>query len=124
MPLLAAFIGNLAAGLVAVLGRFMSLRLAMKLASYTAWITVFTAFVASVFICTSGLVAGFSAMFASASGGWSLGSAESAIISGFGMGLGMFIPANAATVVSCMASVWIACQIYKIQRDGMHNYSK
>jgi hypothetical protein len=115
MPLLASFIGAIATGLVAVLSRMMAFDLALKYAAYIAWIAVFSAFVTAVFVCTQGLVSAFSGMF-SASG--------NTIVHGFGVGLGMFIPSNAGTVMGCVASVWIASQIYKIQKQGMHHYSK
>ena len=123
MPLLAAFIGNLAVGLVAIFSKFMALDLALKFASYLAWMTVFAIFVGSVTACVFALSNTIQAGFAWAQG-WSLGSATSAIVSGFGTGLGMFIPANATAVITCVSSVWIACQIYKIQKTGIHNYSK
>lgn len=117
MPLLAAFIGNLAVGLVAVFSRFMSYSLALKLAAYTAWIVVLGAFVTSVFVCVNSLVGMLGAFF----GG---GTLNGGIVSAFMLGLSIFIPANAAAVIGCLGSVWIACQVYKIQKEGMHNYSK
>jgi hypothetical protein len=116
MPLLAAFIGTLASGLVAVFSRFMVMRYALNLASYTAWIVVFGVFVSTVFACVTGLSNMLQAMFNSGT--------SNAVVKGFGMGLGMFIPSNATAVMSCLASVWIACQIYKVQKQGMHHYSK
>lgn len=117
MPLLAAFIGNLAVGFAAFFSRFMAYGLALKLAAYSAWIVVLGIFVASVFVCMNSIVGMLAGMF----GG---GSLNGGIASAFAMGLSIFIPANAAAVVSCLGSVWIACQVYKIQKEGMHNYSK
>lgn len=110
MPLLALFIGSLATALVKVFEQFFSLHLALKLASYVTWITVLTAFLASVYTCMSllkvAIVAGLAAL------------------PRLGMGVSFFIPANAGAVIGCIASVWIACQIYKIQKHGISNFSK
>lgn len=113
MPLLAAFIGTLAGGIASLLARFLAFNVALKIAAYASWIAVFTAFLASVIVCCSTLFQ----MMASAGGGggWS---------SKFFMGLGMFIPVNATAVMSCIASVWIATSIFKIQRIGIENFSK
>lgn len=116
MPLLATFIGTIASGLVAVFSRFMAFGLALKFAAYGAWIAVFSIFVTTVFACVTGLSTMLQAMFNSGT--------ANAVVKGFGMGLGMLIPSNAVAVMSCLASVWIACQIYKVQKQGMHNYSK
>jgi hypothetical protein len=120
VPLLATLIGGIASGLVAVFSRFVAFELALKLASYVAWIGVVTVFAGSVFVCTAGLMSAASAI---AAGGGGTGNGA-AILGMFLMGLGMFIPANASTVIGCMSSVWIACQVYKIQKQGMHHYSK
>jgi hypothetical protein len=115
MPLLAAFVGNVAVALAGFFSRYVAFELALKLAAYVAWIAVVSTFAVTVFVCVSGLVATASGMFSA--GG-------SNLLRMFGMGLGMFIPANASTVLSCVASVWIGCQVYKLQKQGMHNYSK
>lgn len=120
MPLLASIIGAIASGVVAVLSRIMAYQYALKLASYTAWITVFTAFLLAVYSCMRFLMNTVQAIFTYGGGTGTL----ALIKQGFGMGLGMLIPSNAGSVMGCIASVWIACQIYKIQRDGIHNYSK
>lgn len=118
MPLLAKLIAAIATGAIAVFSRFMSFSLALKFASYTAWIAVLTAYLASVYVCITSL----RTMVVSFLG--STGGINGGIGSAFAMGVGMLIPSNAAGVLSCVASVWIATQVYKIQKDGIHNYSK
>jgi len=113
MPLLAALIGSIASGLVSIFGTVFSFRLALKFAAYTTWIVVLGAFLASVYVCMTslyGMVSGFSL---SVSGSW---------VSWFFIGMGMIIPSNAGAVVGCVASVWISSSVYKIQKQGIHNY--
>lgn len=114
MPLLAAFIGTLASGFVAVLSKFFSLDLALKYASYLTWITVLGVFLSTVVVCITGL---YNLIFSSVS-------AAGAFAGRLAMGLGMLIPANAGACLACVSSVWIACQLYKIQKQGIHNFSK
>jgi|SRR6185369_2375163 len=118
MPLLAALIGGIATGLVSVLGRMMALDLALKFASYIAWISVLTAFLGTVFVCATSLNAAVRAAITGAGG------INGGMLSAFAMGLTMLIPANAGGVLACVASVWIASSIYKIQKHGISNFSK
>lgn len=114
MPVFATFLGSIASALATFFASFMSYKLALKLAAYTAWVTIFTAFLGSVYVCVSSLysmVSGFTG--GGGGGGW---------MSYFLMGLGMFIPANAGAVLSCLGSVWIATGIYKFQKDGLAHY--
>lgn len=116
MPLFATFLGSIASALASFFARFMGFRAALKLAAYTTWLGIFTALLASVYVCLSnlyGMVDGLISGSASGGVGW---------IRYFFMAAGMFIPANAGAVVSCIASVWIATGIYKFQRDGLANY--
>lgn len=115
MPLLATLVGNISAALAALFSQVVGYRLALKLAAYTTWIALYAAFLASVFTCMSALWSTVSGIFGigSISGGW---------LAFLGMGLGMFIPSNAASVMSCVASVWFATSIVKIQRRGIENF--
>lgn len=117
MPLLASFIGTVVTALAGFFSRFVVFNLALKLASYTAWIVVVAAFATTVFICLSSLSNAAQGMVSGARGWGSIPAA-------FLMGVSMFIPANAGAVLSCLASIWIGCQIYKLQKQGIHNYSK
>lgn len=120
MPLLATFIGAMASSLASLFARFMGFSAALKLASFITWLAVITAFAAAVHGCLAALYG----MVSGGSGGGVGGGGSGAWVQMFWMGLGMFIPANASAVLSCIGSVWIACQMYKINRDGLHNYSK
>lgn len=113
MPLLAAFIGSLASGLATLFATQMAYTTALKLAAYVTWITVAGVFIASVFVCCSTLYGMLGSV--SIGGGW---------VRYLWMGLGMFIPQNASAVMSCVASVWIASSVWKIQRIGIENFSK
>lgn len=119
MPLLAQFIGSLAGALANLFSRYMSFGLALKYASYTAWMVVLSAFLASVYVCMSSLYAMVSGLISGGGGDGGPGYMRWLFI-----GLGMFIPANAGAVIGCVGSVWISTSVYKIQRDGIHNYSK
>lgn len=114
MPLLAAFIGSVASALAGFFARFLTFKVAIQLASFLTWLGVITAFAASVHVCLSAL---YSMVPAGGSGGagW---------VQKLWMGLGMVIPSNAGAVLSCLGSVWIATEVYKIRKQGIHNYSK
>ena len=114
MPLLATFIGSIATFLLGVFSRFLGFKVALQLASFLSWLAVLTAFVVAVSACLNSLY-GFVAAGVAGGPGW---------LARFAMGLGMFIPANAGAVVSCMGSVWIGAQVYNIRKVGIHNYSK
>ena len=114
MPLLARFIGTIATFFAEIFAKFLGYKAALALASFTAWLSVLMAFITAVSVCLNALYGSIQAGI-SAAGPW----AGKAV-----MGLGMFIPANAGAVLSCMASVWIGCAVYKIRKTGIHNYSK
>lgn len=114
MPILATFIGSIATFLVGFFSRFMGFKAALQLASFLSWLAVLTAFIAAVSVCLNSLH-GMVSAGVSGGPGW---------VAKFAMGLGMFIPANAGAVLSCMASVWIGAQVYKIRKTGIQNYSK
>jgi len=122
MPLLAQFIGWLATQFVGVFSQVMAFGLALKLGAYAAWIVVLGAFLGSVVVCLGSLWNVVSGIFGT--GGVSLTLGAGGGLAWFGLGLGMFIPSNAGMVMSCVASVWFASSLYKIQRDGIHNYAK
>lgn len=116
MPVFSVFLGSLATAFVSLFARFMGFKLALKLAAYSAWLTIFIALLGSVFICLSSLYSMASALISGANGSgipW---------VSYFFMGLGIFVPANAGAVVSCVASVWLSTGIYKFQRDAIRHF--
>lgn len=114
MPLLATFIGSIATFLVGIFSRFLGFKAAIQLASFLSWLAVLTAFIAAVSVCLNSL---YGMVSAGVTGGPSW-------LSHFAVGLGMFVPANAGAVLSCMASVWIGAQVYKIRKVGIQNFSK
>jgi len=114
MPLLAAFIGSLASGLASLLATQMAYTTALKIAAYTTWITVAGIFFAAVLVCLSSL-------FSMMTGSFGVGAGWSRM---FWMGIGIFIPGNASAVIACIASVWIATSVWRIQRVGIENFSK
>jgi hypothetical protein len=117
MPIFAKLVGAIATGLVAVLGRFMLYSQALKYAAYGAWIVVMGTFLGTVYVCTNSLYTSAVGMIASSG-------VNGGFVSAFFMGLGMFIPANAGAVLACVSSVWIATNIYKVQKQGIFNFSK
>lgn len=114
MPLFAKLFTSIAAALVALLSQFLALKTALKLAAYTTWIAVFTAFLVSVFVCVSSIL-GMVTSSVGATGGapW---------LSYFWMGLGMFIPSNASAIVACLGSIWISTSIYQVQKQGIFGF--
>lgn len=122
MPLFASLVGAIATGFVNLFSTVLGFRLALKLAAYATWITVLGVFLGSVYICVSSLWGAVTSFFSQYGTGLNLSSVWSAIVTGFGMGLGMLIPSNAGAVLACMSSVWIATNIYKVQRQGIHTF--
>lgn len=114
MPLFAALFGSAVTALVQFFGLFLAHKVALKLAAYTVWIAVFTAFLISVFVCVSSLLGMVTVGFSGIGTGW---------VSKFLMGLGMFIPANASAVIACVSSVWISTNIYRVQKQGIFGFA-
>ena len=119
MPLLATFIGSIASALVTFFARFLSYKVAIQLAAFTTWLAVITAFAVSVHVCLASLYG-----FVASPGGGGGGGVGGSWVRYLWMGLGMFIPANAGAVMSCIGSVWIATEVYKIRKTGIQNFSK
>lgn len=118
MPLFATLVLNLGAALVSLFSRFLGIHAALKLASYVTYISITVAFTAAVYVCVGGLLSGLQ------SGVSGFGAPSSVNWVGyFGMGIGMFIPANASGVISCVGSVWIACNVYRLQAIGIIKFS-
>lgn len=115
MPLFASLFGSAITALVQLFSLFMSYRVALKLAAYTAWIGVFGALLVSVFVCVSSLLGMLTSGIGGGSGGvW---------VSQFWVGLGMFIPSNASAVLACVSSVWISTSIYAVQKQGIFGFA-
>lgn len=116
MPLLANLLLSAMNALAAFFGRFMAMQVAVKFAAYTAWIALMVTFIGTVHVCLSSLYSLAGPLFSGGVGvsGWERW---------FFIGVGMFIPANAGAVVSCLASVWIGTSVYRIQSIGIHTYA-
>lgn len=116
MPIFAGLLITLANFLASVFSRFLSIEAAIKLAAYVAWIALVAALLGTVYVCLSSLYSGAAALFGGGGGGgggW---------VSMFFMGLGMFIPGNAGAVMSCVASVWLATNIYRVQSFAIKTF--
>lgn len=108
MPLLATLIGSLFTGLTSVFGLFLAARVAARAAVYTITLAVLTVYITGAYSCLSILRGFLSSMFNS--------SGPSTFTGAFGMGLGMLIPSNSLVVISCVSSIWVLSQVYKLQR--------
>ena len=115
MPLFATLFGSAVTALVQLFGLVMSYKVALKFAAYTVWIAVFTALLVSVFVCISSLLGMVTSGLAVPGG--------AAWVSKFFVGLGMFIPSNAAAVLACVSSVWISTSIYAVQKQGIFGFA-
>ena len=113
MPLFATLFGSIASAFVSFFALFFEYRVALKLAAYTTWIAVFSAFLVSVFVCVSSLLSMVTSASVSGGGAW---------VSMFFMGVGMFIPSNASAVMACVGSVWISTSIYSVQKQGIFGF--
>ena len=116
MPLFATLFESILTAAVAFFSSYFSFRVAMRVATYSTWLAIWTAFLVAVYVCLSSLYSMSSGLIAGTNGSgisW---------VAMFFMGLGMFIPANAGAVLSCVASVWIGTGIYKFQRDALQNF--
>lgn len=115
MPVLAIFLSSLTTAVISFLVKFFTERVAIALASFVIWLGVLTAFAASVHFCLASLQSFVTT---------STGGGGSSWIKYFWMGLGMFIPANASAVMSCVGSVWLGTEVYKIRKAGLQIFGK
>ena len=114
MPLFAKLFGSITAALVALFSQFLGFKVALKLAAYTTWIVTFTALLVSVYVCLSSI---YGALSSAAAGGGS-----GMFLQAFFMGVGIFIPSNAGALIACYSSIWIATNIYKVQKQGIFQF--
>lgn len=114
MPIFAAFLLSICNALATLFSRFMGIEAAVKLAAYVAWIALVAALLTTVSVCLSSLYSMAAALFTGGggSGWWQM----------FFMGLGIFIPSNAGAVMSCVASVWLATNIYRVQSFAIKTF--
>jgi hypothetical protein len=114
MPIFAGLLITLANFFASVFSRFLGIEAAIKLAAYLAWMALLGAMLLSVFVCLTSLYNMASGLFGGGGGGGFLG--------WFFMGLGIFIPANAGGVMSCVAGVWLATNIYRVQSFAIKTF--
>lgn len=115
MPLLFGLMGGIASGLAGLLSLMMGYKLALKLAAYTVWIAVTVAFLATTLVCATSTWNMAIAYFSDGSG-------MSTVKGAIAIGLGVIIPSTAAVNLSCCASVWIAAQVYRMQKQGLIHF--
>ncbi len=116
MPLLAGFLGSAIGSLAAFFAKYLTEKIALGLAAFLAWMAVLAVFVGSVLLCLNSL-------YAVAGNGGSGGSGGD-WVRYFWMGLGMFIPSNAGAVMTCLGSVWVGTEVYKVRRTGIQVFGK
>lgn len=109
MPIFAAMLLELCNAFAYFFARFMGVNAAIKLAAYSAWLFIVTSLLATVYVCITSIYTMVQNLLAGAGGG------GDSWVGAFVMGLGVFIPSNAGAVLACVASVWIATNIYRVQ---------
>ena len=105
MPLLATLVAACINGLISFFGLWMAAGTAIKVARRVFVIALMAAFLVAVKVCMTSLLG----MVAGVSG----------LPHKFLVGLGMFIPSNAGAVIACVGSVWLACVVVRLKRDGL-----
>lgn len=115
MPLLSQLLTGLFSSLASLFGLMLARDLAVKTATYIAYIAITSAFLVATFVCINSLW-NMAAGYFSGSGGWDT------IPGAVAMGLGMAIPSNASTVLACCASVWTGSRVYMLQRQGLVHF--
>jgi len=116
MPIFAALLLSLCNALAVLFARLMSVEAAIKLAAYVAWMALVVALLGSVYICLSSLYSMASGLFSGS------GATGGSWVRFFFMGLGIFIPSNAGAVIACVASVWLATNIYRVQSFAIKTF--
>lgn len=111
MPFFATLVSGLFNGLLAFFSSFLSYQLAIAAARRTMIVGLMVAFFAAVTTCVNLLLTAVSNFFSGGGGG--------SLLEWFVMAVGMFIPSNAGAVLSCLASVWVACVTYRLKMDGL-----
>lgn len=100
MPLLGSLLIGLLDALAVFLGKYLTSEWAIRWGSRTLLVGLMLAFFTAVQTCINGLFSMTS---------------HSGLPSPFLNGVGMFIPSNAGTVLSCWSSVWAACVVYSMK---------
>jgi hypothetical protein len=106
MPLFATLVSAAINGLITFFSLAMSYQAAIAWARRTFIIGLGIAFITAVATSVT-LLLGM------------VPSALSGLPSKFLMGLGIFIPSNAAIVLSSIGTVWLACVVYRLKLEGL-----
>lgn len=104
MPLFATLVAAAINGLTSFYALVLTYEAAITWARRTFILAIVTAFFLAVSACVQLLLSAV---------------ANAALPTRFVMGLGMFIPSNAVAVMSCLASVWLACVMVRLKIDGL-----
>ena len=103
MPLLAALFAGTMRFVMASFIYVFGVQQGIKWAERAFVAAIAVAFFVAVGVCVSSLLGTISAGMSGLSG-W---------LAKFWMGVGMFIPSNASAVIACVASVWLACVVWR-----------
>lgn len=104
MPLFATLVASAINGLTSFFALFFTYSQAIAWARRTFILAIVTAFFFAVKACIQFLLSAV---------------AGAALPGRFLMGLGVFIPSNAVAVMTCVASVWLACVMVRLKIDGL-----
>lgn len=106
MPIFATLVAGAINGLISVYALALSYQQAIAWGRRTFIVLLGAALLAAVSVCVTSLFD-------------MIPSALSGLPTGFLVGLGMFIPSNAAAVLACVGSVWLACVVYRLKLEGL-----
>lgn len=109
---LAAFFSTIVGWFFSFFRAFMGIQEAAAWAKRAFIVALGAALVVAVSAC-------FSAVYQAVAGALSGGGGGTPLWQWFLMGLGMLIPSNAAVLVGCMFTVWLACAVYRLKLEGV-----
>lgn len=104
MPIFAALVAACINGLTSFFGLAMAAQNAIAWARRTFILALMVGFTTAVSSCLTFLLGALSG---------------ASLPTRFLQGLGMFIPSNAVAIMSCLASVWLACVVVRLKLDGL-----
>lgn len=104
MPVFATLVAGAINGLTSFYALFLTYQQAIAWARRTFILAIVAAFFIAVSQCVQFLLGAVSGL---------------GLPSRFVMGVSIFIPSNAVAVMSCLASVWLACVMVRLKIDGL-----
>lgn len=111
MPVLAQLIITIVTFLVSLFGRFMVVEKAFRISAVGMMVVFIGVMVAVMNSCTSGVCAqGISSM--------------SGAHPGFAVGLSLAVNGTTIAAMGAYMSVWLACQLYVVQKKGLNILTK